>query len=64
MRQFIAKIWKLIVRARVEGATLREIYEAVADGGFPGTFNTFSTYCREVARLTPAQRGRLGKSKS
>lgn len=64
MKQFIAKIWNLIANAKREGGTYREIYDVLADNGFEGTYTTFYTYCLEVSKMTPAQRARLGKSKS
>lgn len=62
MKQFIAEIWSLIVNAKREGATYREIYEVLAENSFPGTYTTFYTYCREVSKLTSVQRTRLAKS--
>jgi hypothetical protein len=62
MKQFIAEIWSLIVNAKREGATYREIYEVLAENSFPGTYTTFYTYCLEVSKMTSAQRTRLAKS--
>jgi len=62
MKQFIAEIWGLIASAKQEGATHREIYQVLAENGFPGTYTTFYTYCLEVSKMTLAQRTRLAKS--
>jgi hypothetical protein len=62
MKQSIAEIWKLIKTARREGATHREIYQLMAENGFPGTFNTYYKYWLELSQMTPAQRARLAKS--
>lgn len=62
MKQFIAEIWSLIASAKREGATHLEIYEVLAENGFPGTYTTFYTYCLEVSKMTSSQRARLAKS--
>jgi fluoride ion exporter CrcB/FEX len=62
MRQFIAEICSLIASATREGATRPEIYQVLAENGFPGTYTTFYTYCLEVSKMTSAQRTRLAKS--
>jgi fluoride ion exporter CrcB/FEX len=62
MKQFIAEIWNLITTARREGATHREIYELLAENGFPGTYNTYYSYWLEISQLSAAQRAGLAKS--
>jgi fluoride ion exporter CrcB/FEX len=62
MKQFIAEIWSRIAEAKQEGAKYHEIYEVLAENGFPGTYNTFYTYCLEVSKMTKTQRARLSKS--
>ena len=62
MKQFLAKQWQSIKAAKREGATYAEIYEILAEHGFPGTFNTFYTYWLEVSKMTPVQRKLCAKS--
>jgi fluoride ion exporter CrcB/FEX len=50
MKQFIAEIWDLIVEAKQEGAKYHQIYEVLAENGFPGTYTTFYTYCLDVSK--------------
>lgn len=37
MKQFVAEIWGLIVNAKREGVSYREIYGVLAGKSFPGT---------------------------
>jgi fluoride ion exporter CrcB/FEX len=62
MKQFIAEIWDLIAEAKQEGAKYHQIYEVLAENGFPGTYTTFYTYCLEVSKMTQTRRARLAKS--
>lgn len=62
MKQFIAKSWNLIARAKIAGFTQHQIHLLLVKGGFPGSFRTFSTYCQQVSKMNPEQRGRFARS--
>lgn len=62
MKQFIAKIWNLVARAKRVGLTLHQIHRLLANGGYPGSLNTFATYCQQVAKMTSTERSRFARS--